>query len=139
MYHRGGGGVAVPDGLLITLEEEQSIKNIFCRERIPMRPYQRIYKHYKGQYYRVLFAHERRTQHSEMQGNEAAMVVYEQLYVTPSKPLGSVWVRPAPLFYGRLPGGRRRFQRVKRVPRRIRRLIDQLDCSHRHNKRCSRE
>ncbi|NEX93167.1 DUF1653 domain-containing protein [Caulobacter sp. 17J65-9] len=57
------------------------------------------HRHYKGGLYRFLFE----ARHSE---TEETMVVYEHLWPHARAP----WVRPAELFYGRLPDGRLRFQ-----------------------------
>ena len=86
-----------------------------------------VYKHYKGQYYRVLG----KATHSE---NAEVMVIYQQLYQS-SQPIGHVWVRPAWMFYGKvsewkltdaaLP--RRRFKHCKRVPASVMRIMAQLD------------
>jgi len=52
----------------------------------------KIYKHYKGQYYRVLY-------HAKNTEDETLMVVYQQLYSTEKYPEGFIWVRPHMMFH----------------------------------------
>ena len=92
-------------------------------------PHHRIYRHYKDQYYRVLYE----ARHTE---SAERLVVYQQLYESPVGPPGFMWARPANMFYGyecewiaRMAGGPvyRRFERVHRVPRAVARVIRKLD------------
>lgn len=52
----------------------------------------KVYKHYKGQYYRVLY-------HAIHTEDETIMVVYQQLYSTDKYAEGFVWVRPHKMFH----------------------------------------
>lgn len=85
----------------------------------------RVYRHYKGQYYRVVG-------HAHDSESGQRLVVYQQLYAS-DKPLGYVWARPADIFHSdapaRAPIGAcwRRFRYVKRVPRAVQRVMAQLD------------
>ncbi len=88
--------------------------------------HQRIYRHYKGQYYRVLYE----ARHTE---RKERLVIYQQLYKSPAGPPGFVWARPADAFYGyecvwtARVGFVVRFERVHRVPRAVARVIRKLD------------
>ena len=84
-----------------------------------MNPINKIYKHYKGKYYRVLY-------HAKHTETEQKFVVYQQLYAK-NYPLGFVWVRPFDLFYGKVKNDVQRFNLIKDYPTHIRKVLRKLE------------
>lgn len=83
-----------------------------------------VFRHYKGRYYRVLYNNAAHSESGEL------LIVYQQLqHYSAEHPAGRIWVRPASLFYDASPADahKRRFEPVKRVPRRIAKLVARLD------------
>jgi hypothetical protein len=95
----------------------------------------KVVKHYKGQYYRVLY-HARDAWQAD--NRDERVVVYQALYATDKYPEGQIWTREWRDFYAQnfrvhsLAGGfervvRYRFKPVTKIPRRIRAVMRRLD------------
>ena len=82
-----------------------------------------IFKHYKGQYYRVLCG----AVHTET--NEE-MIVYQQLYKTINYPEGFIWTRPTSMFYSNIVIDNitiKRFTLVDEYPNEVKNVLNRLD------------
>lgn len=64
----------------------------------------KIYKHYKGDFYRLLYV----GHHTE---TEEKMVVYTKLYSSN----GEIWIRPYDMFFGEIEIDGKTLQRFERV------------------------
>lgn len=87
-----------------------------------MNPINKIYKHYKGKYYRVLY-------HAIHTEDENTLVVYQQLYLN-EYPVGFVWVRPHDMFYEKIvidDINIDRFELVNDYPKHIRKALAKLE------------